>query len=135
VSLFLVRRSRTGLRLGEKKAQARLDPAFLAWALAAFAGSVAADALSDGPFCLLSAVANRRSKRLLSDVVDHEPTHDDIRAFLPRRKTALTARDSPLFGVTTAGSALSPTPLVEVCGEVPHHSWTFPLVAAVNHAV
>jgi hypothetical protein len=29
---------------------------------------VAADALYDGPFCLLSAVDNRRSKRILSEV-------------------------------------------------------------------
>jgi len=84
---------------------------------------------------MLSAVANRRDKRLLSDVVDHEPTHDDIRAFLPRRTTAWTARDVPLFGVTTAGSALSPTPLGEVFGDVPPQLCTFPLVAEVHNAV
>jgi hypothetical protein len=104
------------VRLGGKKAQARLDPDFLDWALADFSGYVAADERYDGPFCMLSAVDNRRYKRILSDVLDHDPTHDDIRAFLQRLKTALTARDLTLCGVTTDGSALSPTPLVEVFG-------------------
>jgi phage tail protein X len=135
VSLFLLRRSRTGLRLGGKKAQARLDPDFLDWALADFSGYVAADELYDGPFCILSAVDNRRYKRILYDVLDHDPTHDDIRAFLQRLKTALTARDLTLFGVTTDGSALYPTPLVEVFGDVPHQICTFHIVAEVNKAV
>jgi hypothetical protein len=39
---------------------------------------VAADELYDGPFCILSAVDNRRYKRLLYDVLDHDPTHEDI---------------------------------------------------------
>jgi hypothetical protein len=74
---------------GEKKAQARMDTDFLDWALAAFSGYVAADELYDGPFCILSAVDNRRYKRILYEVLDHDPTHDDIRAFLGRLKTAL----------------------------------------------
>ena len=53
---------------GEKKVQARMDTACLDWALADFSGYVAADALSDGPFCMLSAVDNRCDKRILSDV-------------------------------------------------------------------
>jgi hypothetical protein len=96
---------------------------------------VAADERYDGPFCLLSAVDNRCDKRLLSDVLDHDPTHDDIRTFLRRLHTALSARDLTLLGVTTDGSALSPTPLVEVFGEVPHHICTFHIVAEVGKAV
>src|SRR3989440_7878786 len=120
VSLSLLPRSRTGSRLGEKKAQARMDTDFLDWALADFSGYVAADELYDGPFCILSAVDNRRYKRLLYDVLDHDPTHDDIRAFLGRLKTALSTRALTLFGVTTDGSALYPEPLLEVFGDVPH---------------
>src|SRR5499433_3241601 len=60
VSLSLLPRSRTGSRLGGQKAQARMDAEFLDWALADFSGYVAADELSDGPFCMLSAVDNRR---------------------------------------------------------------------------
>src|SRR5262245_23924977 len=112
-----------------------MDPDFLNWALADFSGYVAADELYDGPFCILSAVDNRRYKRLLYDVLDHDPTHDDIRAFLGRLKTALTARDLTLCGFTTDGSALYPTPLAEVFGDVPHQICTFHVVAEVNKAV
>jgi hypothetical protein len=87
-----------------------MDTDFLNWALADFSGYVAADELYDGPFCILSAVENRRDKRILYDVVDHAPTHDDIRAFLGQLKTALTARDLTLCGFTTDGSALYPPP-------------------------
>src|SRR3979409_621552 len=81
-SLFPSPPSRTGWKLGGKKAQARMDTDFLDWALADFSGYVAADELYDGPFCILSAVENRRDKRILYDVLDHDPTHEDIRAFL-----------------------------------------------------
>jgi hypothetical protein len=93
-----------------------MDTDFLDWALADFSGYVAADDLSDGPFCILSAVDKRRYKRILYDVLDHDPTHEDIRAFLRRLHTALTVRDLTLCGLTTDGSALSPPPLVEVFG-------------------
>ena len=112
-----------------------MDTDFLNWALADFSGYVAADELYDGPFCILSAVDNRRYKRILYDVLDHDPTHDDIRAFLGRLKTALTARDLTLCGFTTDGSALYPTPLVEVFGDIPHQICTFHIVAEVNKAV
>lgn len=112
-----------------------MDPEFLDWALAAFSGYVAADELYDGPFCILSAVDNRRYKRLLYDVLDHDPTHDDIRAFLGRLKTALVARGLTLCGVTTDGSALYPEPLREVFGKVRHQICQFHIVAEVVKAV
>src|SRR5215469_11061102 len=112
-----------------------MDTDFLDWALADFSGYVAADEVYDGPFCILSAVDNRRYKRLLYDVLEHDPTHDDIRAFLGRLKMALAARDLTLCGVTTEGSALSPEPLREVFGDVPHHICTFHIVAEVGKAV
>jgi phage tail protein X len=108
---------------------------FLDWALADFSGYVAADELYDGPFCILSAVDNRCYKRILYDVLDHDPTHDDIRAFLRRLHTALAARNLTLFGVTTDGSALYPVPLAEVFGAVPHQICTFHIVAEVSKAV
>ena len=112
-----------------------MDTDFLDWALADFSGYVAADELYDGPFCILSAVDNRRYKRLLYDVLDHDPTHDDIRAFLRRLHTALSARDLTLFGVTTDGSALYPLPLREVFGKVRHQICQFHIVAEVVKAV
>src|SRR5881392_1839033 len=134
-SLCPLPRFKTGSRRGEKKAQARMDTDFLDWALADFSGSVAADELYDGPFCMLSAVDNRCDKRLLYDVLDHDPTHDDIRAFLGRLKTALSARDLTLLGVTTDGSALYPEPLAEIFHGVPHHICTFHVLAEVIKAV
>src|SRR5262247_3517397 len=134
-SLSPLPRSKTGSRLGEKKAQARMDPDFLDWALAGFSGYVAADELYDGPFCILSAVDNRCYKRILYEVLDHDPTHDDIRTFLRRLKTALAARALTLFGVTTEGSALYPAPLREVFGDVPHQICTFHILAEISKAV
>src|SRR6516162_8232646 len=134
-SLSLLPRSRTGSRRGEKKAQGRMDPDFLDWALTDFSGYVAADELYDGPFCMLSAVDNRCYKRLLYDVLDHDPTHEDIRVFLRRLHTALSTRHLTLVGVTTDGSALSPVPLAEVFGDVPHQICTFHIVAEVNKAI
>jgi phage tail protein X len=112
-----------------------MDTDFLDWALTDFSGYVAADELYDGPFCILSAVDNRRYKRILYDVLDHDPTHDDIRAFLRRLHTALLARNLPLLGVTTDGSALYPAPLAEVFGDVPHQICTFHIMAEISKAV
>jgi hypothetical protein len=84
---------------------------------------------------MLSAVDNRRYKRILYDVLDHDPTHDDIRAFLGRLKTALTARGLTLVGITTDGSALYPEPLAEFFRGVPHQICVFHVLAEVVKAV
>ena len=106
-----------------------MDGAFLDWALEAFSGYVAVDELYEGPYCVLSAVDNRQYKRILYAVLDHDPTHDDIKAFLGRLKTALDARDLVLHGMTTDGSALYPEPISEVFGDVPHQLCTFHVIA------
>jgi hypothetical protein len=112
-----------------------MESDFLDWALADFSGSVAVDELYEGPCCVLSAVENRRYKRMLYEVLDHNPTHDDIRAFLGRLKTALEARDLILEGITTDGSPLSPVPRSDVFGDVPHHICEFHVLAEVVTAV
>jgi len=112
-----------------------MGSAFLDGALADFSGYVAVEELYDGPFCVLSAVDNRRYKRLLYEVLDHKPTHDDIKAFLGRLKTALEARQLPVLGVTTDGSSLYPDPLREVFGDVPHQICQFHVIKAVGKAV
>jgi hypothetical protein len=112
-----------------------MDTDFLDWALADFSGYVAADELYDGPFCILSVVDNRRYKRILYEVLDHHPTHDDIRTFLRRLQTFLQARNLALLGVTTDGSALYPEPLREVFGKVRHQICQFHIVAEVVKAV
>jgi hypothetical protein len=112
-----------------------MDTDFLDWALADFSGYVAADELYDGPFCILSVVDNRRYKRILYEVLDHDPTHDDIRTFLRRLKTSLQARNLALLGVTTDGSSLYPEPLAEVFDNVPHQVCEFHVVKEVVKAV
>ena len=82
-----------------------------------------------------SAVDNRCDKRSLYDVLDHDPTHEDMRAFLGRLQAALAARDLTLLGVTTDGSALYPAPRAAVFRDVPHHIGAFPIVAEVVKAV
>ena len=111
-----------------------MDTVVLDWTWADCAGSVAADERDDGPFCLRSAVANRCDKRILSDVLDHDPDHEDIRAFLGRLPTALTARDLTLVGITTAGSARSPEPRADLWRGVPPHRWALPGIAEVVKA-
>jgi len=106
-----------------------MDGAFLDWALEAFSGDVAADALYEGPYGVLSAVDNRQYKRILYAVLDHDPTHDDIKVFLGRLKTALDDRELALKGITTDGSALYPEPIQEVFGDVPHQLCTFHVIA------
>ena len=102
-----------------------MDGAFLDWALEDCSGYVAVDELYEGPYCVLSAVDNRQYKRMLYEVLDHDPTHDDIEAFLWRLKTALEERGLPLKGITTDGSALYPVPIAQVFGAVSHQVCTF----------
>jgi hypothetical protein len=112
-----------------------MSGAFLDWALEAFSGYVAVDELYEGPSCVLSAVDNRQDKRMLYEVLDHDPTHDDIKAFPGRLKGALEARDLARKGLTTDGSALSPEPIRAVFGEVPHQLCTFHVIAELVKGV
>jgi hypothetical protein len=121
--------------LGEKKAQGQMDGAFLDWALEAFSGYVAADERYEGPYCVLSVVDNRQYKRILYKVLDHDPNHADITAFLWRLKEVLDARALALKGITTDGSALYPAPIREVFGEVPHQLCTFHVITELVKGV
>jgi hypothetical protein len=112
-----------------------MDTEFLDWALADFSGYVAADELYDGPFCILSAVDNRCYKRILYDVLDHNPHHDDIRAFLGRLQSALQARHLMLRGITTDGSPLYPEPLAEIFSGVSHQICQFHVIKELTKGV
>src|SRR5262249_58103656 len=81
--------SRTGWRPGEKKAADRIGADYLDWALDGFSGSIAADELYDGPFCVLSLVDNRAFKRLGYEVLDHPPAYGHVPAFFRRLPLAL----------------------------------------------
>ena len=109
--------------------------AFLDWALDTFSGYVAAAELYEGRYCVLSAVDNRQYKRIVYAVLDHDPSHGDIEAFLGRLKTALDERHLALKGITTDGSALSPAPIRTVFGEVPHQLCTFHVIKELTEGV
>jgi hypothetical protein len=91
--------------------------------------------LYDGPFCVLSIVDNRAFKRLCYEVLDHDPAHQDIRAFFRRFQGALAGRGLTLHGITTDGSELYPQPISEVFGAVKHQVCRFHILAELNKAV
>jgi Transposase len=108
---------------------------YLDWALADFSGYIAADELYDGPFCVLSIVDNRTFKRLLYQVLDHDPDHADITAFFRRFQMALRLRGRQLLGVTTDGSPLYPEPLSQIFAAVPHQICEFHVLKELTKAI
>lgn len=103
--------------------------------MADFSGYIAADELYDGPYCVLSIVDNHRFTRLIYEVLDHNPTEEDITKFFTRFHQALKARSLSLQGITTDGSQLYPTPIARVFGSVPHQVCQFHVIAEINKAV
>jgi hypothetical protein len=112
-----------------------MDADYLDWAMADFSGYVAIDELYDGPFCVLSIVDNHTFKRLLYQVLDHDPDHADITAFLRRFQAVLLQRGLTLKGVTTDGSNLYPEPLRVVFGDVPHQLCEFHVIKELTKAI
>jgi len=112
-----------------------MSGALLEWALAAFSGYVAADELYEGPYCVLSVVDNRQYKRIVYEVLAHDPHHNDITALLGRLKTALDERTWTLKGITTDGSALYPDPIRQVFGDVPHQLCTFHVIKELTQGI
>src|SRR5262245_17888161 len=96
---------RTGSRwLGGKKVDS-IATTYLDAALADFSGYLAVDEVYDDPFCILSVVDNRRYNRLAFRVLDHDPTQDDVLAFLTDFKGQLDRRCLDVPGITTDGSS------------------------------
>jgi hypothetical protein len=95
--------------------------------------------LYDGPFCVLSAVDAPRQRRLLYQVLDHNPTQVDILLFLARLQDHIRAHGHTVRGITTDGSSLYPLPIALALGDVPHQVCEFhvlkELTQAVLHAV
>jgi len=103
--------------------------------LADFSGYIAADELYDGPYCVLSIVDNHRFKRLVYEVLDHDPTTEDITRFFQRFAEALAGRGLKLHGITTDGSPLYPSPIAQVFGPVPHQVCQFHIIAELTKAI
>jgi hypothetical protein len=127
--------SRTGWRPGGKKALPELTTSYLDWALANFSGYIAADELYDGPFCVLSVVDNRTFTRLAYEVLDHDPTHADITAFLERFQATLQQRGLQVRAITTDASPLYPEPIAQVFGAIPHQLCEFHILKELTKAV
>ena len=100
-----------------------------------FSGYIAADELYDGPFCVLSIVDNRSFHRLIYEVLDHDPTCDDVRRFFRRFRRLLDARGLALRGVTTDGSELYPPPIGEIFPGVSQQLCEFHLLQKLTKAV
>jgi len=91
--------------------------------------------LYDGPFCVLSIVDNRTFRRLIYEVLDHDPDHTDIKRFFRAFRAALQRRKLVLQGITTDASALYPEPISEVFGDVPHQLCEFHAIKELTKAV
>jgi hypothetical protein len=128
-------RSKTGSWRLEKKTAAHAETDYLDWALADFSGYLAADELYDGPFCVLSAVDARQQRRLLYEVLDHDPTQADILLFLARLHEQIVARGHTVLGITTDGSALYPVPISLVFGAILHQICVFHVLKELTKAV
>lgn len=123
------------MRTREKKSSTGIETDYLDWALADFSGYLAADELYDGPFCVLSVVDARRQRRLLYEVLDHNPTRADILWFLARLNEQITTRGLTVRGITTDASPLYPRPIALALGSVPHQVCVFHILKELTKAV
>jgi hypothetical protein len=133
--LFRGLRFRTGSRRRGKKTEERITTEYLDGALADFSGYIAADELYDGPFCVLSIVDNHNFRRLIYEVLDHDPTHDDMIRFFRRFRKELDQRNLKLLGVTTDGSPLYPEPLALIFPGVGHQVCEFHILKEINKQI
>lgn len=127
--------SRTGWRTRGGKIHATLTTDYLNEVLADFSGYLAIDEVYDGPFCILSIVDNRRHRRLAFRVLEHDPTHTDIRSFLGDFKVQLEARQLRVQGITTDGSPLYPKPLAELWPNARHQLCEFHVIKEITKAM
>lgn len=133
--MFLGLQFRTGLRRREKKAEVIVKTDYIDKALSEFSGYIAADELYDGPFCVLFVVDNHKFNRLHYEVLDHNPTNEDMMRFFRGFKQMLDARDLTVKGITTDGSPLYPEPILEVFGKIKHQSCQFHVIKEINKAI
>lgn len=80
-------------------------------------------------------VDNRRHNRLAFCVLDHDPTHDDVRAFLTEFKGQLEKRRRLVRGITTDGSSLYPKVLEELWPGIPHQICEFHVKKEITKAI
>ena len=83
---------------------------------------------------MLSIVDNRTFKRQFYQVLDHDPTQDDVKSFFLRFQAALQARRLRVQGITTDGSPLYPVAIQAVWVNLPHQLYEFHLLKELNQA-
>jgi hypothetical protein len=127
--------SRIGWRLGGKRASARWESDYLEWALTDFSGYLTADELYDGPFCILSIVDNVTFKRLFFQVLEENPTQENILTFFARFQAVLQTRQLTAKGITTDGSPLYPGAIRAVWNDLPHQICEFHILQDLNQAI
>ena len=127
--------SRTGSRPPGGKILATLSGPYLDEALADFSGYLVVDELYDGPFCVLSAVDGPQQRRLLYEVLDHNPTHEDILFFLARVLDQIRLRGKAVQGITTDASSLYPVPLALLFPGIRHQVCEFHIIKELTKAV
>jgi hypothetical protein len=84
---------------------------------------------------VLSVVDARRQRRLLYEVLDHDPSRADILLFLARLKEQLTARGLAVLGITTDASPLYPVPIALLFGAIRHQICEFHILKELTKAV
>lgn len=84
---------------------------------------------------MLSIVDNRTFRRLIYEVLDHDPEHADIERFFRAFQAAIRRRSLVLQGITTDGSNLYPEPISRVFGAVPHQLCEFHVIKELTKAV
>ena len=130
--LYRGRQFRTGLKQRGKKTEDTIRTDYINHTLSDFSGYIAADELYDGPFCVLFIVDNHKFKRLCYEVLDHNPTNEDIKRFFRRFRQMLDVRGLTLKGITTDGSPLYPDPIADVFGNVKHQSCQFHIISEIT---
>jgi transposase-like protein len=112
-----------------------ISTTYLDEALADFSGYLAVDEVYDSPFCILSVVDNRQYNRLAFRVLDHDPTQDDVRAFLSDFQAQLDRRGLSVRGVTTDGSSLYPKVLKQLWPNARHQLCRFHVIKEIIKAI
>jgi hypothetical protein len=134
--LFRGQPFRTGWKHRGKKSTAVINgDEYTDTVLADFSGYIAADEIYDGPFCVLFIVDNHTFRRLCYEVLEHNPTNEDITRFFGRFKQMLDGRDLTLKGITTDGSPLYPDPIAEIFPGVWHQVCQFHIIKEITKEI
>jgi len=84
---------------------------------------------------VLYIVDNHTFRRLAHEVLDHNPTKEDVSAFFRRFAAELSTRGLSVKGVTTDGSPLYPDAIAAIFPGARHQVCEFHVIKEINKAV